>query len=247
MSAVEPHECELRDAASAFLLGALSGYEAYSFERHLPGCAQCQHDVHELSSAVDVLGTTVPAVAAPPELGERIRGIVRAEAELLHAAGPEADRPAPAREQRRARARWARPRFAVAATLAFGVLCGLVIGSSLLGSTTSPSTRAISADILQPGVAQDASAILHITGSTGTLSFSHFPSPPPGRVYEVWLEGNGRPEPTDELFSVNSSGSGTAAVPGSLRGVREILVTAEPLGGSPVPTRSPIISASTQA
>ena len=39
--------------------------------------------------------------------------------------------------------------------------------------------------------------------------------------------------------------SGTVAVPGSLRGVREILVTAEPLGGSPVPTRSPIIAAST--
>lgn len=245
MSTMGPAGCDQRDTASTYLLGALPAYEAYTFEQHLADCAHCQSDIRELSCAVDVLGTAVPAVSAPPELGERIRSIVRSEAELLRAAGPEADRPVEA-PRRRVRGPWLslRPRFALAGGLALGVICGLVVGASLLGGTT-PGTRAISAEILQPGVAQNASATLHVTGDTGTLSVSHFPSPPAGRVYEVWLEGAGRPRPTDALFSVNSNGSGTVAVPGSLHGVRQILVTAEPLGGSPVPTRSPILSAST--
>ncbi len=251
---MEPSDCERRDTASAYLLGALPEHEVFSFERHLADCAQCQSDIHELTSAVDLLGGAVPAMAAPPELGERIRGIVRAEAELLRAAGPDADRPVPAPRRRfrglamriRVPELSLRPRIAVATTLAVGALCGLVVGATLLGGST-PRTRTISADILQPGVAQDASATLHITGQSGTISVSNFPSPPAGRVYEVWLQGAGRmPRPTDALFSVNSKGSGTVAVPGSLHGVREVLVTAEPLGGSLVPTRSPIMEASTE-
>jgi hypothetical protein len=249
MSTTDPQDCAMRDTASAYLLRALPDDELYTFEVHLAGCPLCRRDIDELSSAVDMLGTAVPMVAAPPELGERIKGIVRAEAVLLSAAGSEADRAPRLAPRAKARSsRWSglRPRIAVAGVLLVGVVCGLVIGSSLLGSTT-PGTRVISANVLQPNVAHDARATLRITGNSGTLSLSNFPSPPAGRVYEVWLQGAGRPRPTDALFSVNSNGSGTVAVPGSLRGVREILVTAEPLGGSPAPTRSPILSASTHA
>jgi anti-sigma-K factor RskA len=244
-----PKYCGKGDTAGAYVLGALPEDEAYAFELHLAACATCQRDIHQLASAADMLGTAVPAVPAPPDLGVRIKRIVRAEAELLRAAGPEADRPA-----QKSRVRdffggrgMVRPRIAVAGTLAVGLLVGLVVGATSLGGST-PSTRAISAQVLQPGVAHGASATLHVTGESGTLSVSHFPSPPTGRVYEVWLLGSGKaPRPTDALFSVDSSGNGTVAVPGSLHGVREILVTAEPLGGSPHPTRSPIIAAPTTA
>jgi anti-sigma-K factor RskA len=225
------------------VLGALPEDEAYEFELHLAGCARCQRDIHQLSVAADALGTAVPMVPAPPALGGRIKAIVHAEAELLQAAGPEADRP-----QGKARSRLRlimRPRLALGATLAAGLACGLVVGAVVLGSS-STSTRAVNAEILQSGVAHDASATLEITGDYGTLNVSHLPSPPAGRVYEVWEVGSAKaPRPTDALFSVNSQGSGTVAVPGSLRGVREVLVTAEPFGGSPTPTRSPIIAANT--
>lgn len=247
MSVSGPRYCGKGDTAGAYLLGALPEDEAYSFELHLAGCAQCQRDVHQLAAAADALGTAVPTVAAPPDLGDRVRAIVRAEAELLQAAGPEADRPVQSSRLRALRrdGRWTRPGFAVAGTLAVGLVCGLVVGSTLLGGST-PRTRTISAQVLQPGVARGARATLEITGTNGTLSVSHFPNPPSGRVYEVWELGSGRaPRPTNALFSVNSEGSGTVAVPGSLRGVREVLVTAEPLGGSQVPTRSPIVEAST--
>jgi anti-sigma-K factor RskA len=135
----------------------------------------------------------------------------------------------------------------VAITLAAAAACGLAVGATVLGGA-SPRTRTISAQVLHPAVAREARATLQITGERGTLSVSHFPSPPAGRVYEVWLLGSGSsPRPTDALFSVNTHGSGTVAVPGSLRGVREILVTAEPLGGSPAPTRTPILEARTEA
>jgi anti-sigma-K factor RskA len=248
MSALGPKYCGKGDTAGAYMLGALPEDEAYSFELHLSSCAQCQRDVHRLATAANALGTAVPTVAAPPELGQRIRSIVRAEAELLRAAGPEADRPV---QKSRARTgwlggrRWPMPRIVVATTLALGVLFGVIVGSSLLGSST-PGTRTISAQVLQPGLAHNARAALDVTGQHGTLSVSHFPAPPAGRVYEVWeLGSGGAPRPTDALFSVNARGNGTVAVPGSLHGVREILVTAEPLGGSQAPTRKPIIEAST--
>ncbi len=66
--------------------------------------------------------------------------------------------------------------------------------------------------------------------------------PPFGEVYELWLDRPGAPpRPTDALFTVTRAGSADVQIPGSLRGVRSVLVTAEPLGGSPSPTSAPIL------
>lgn len=236
--------CLNSDTAGAYLLGALPQDEAYAFELHLAGCPMCQHDVHRLEGAAGALGTAVPVMQAPPELGWRIKRIVHSEAELLRAAGPEADR-LPGRQPRRGLR--LRPRLALGSTLAAGALAGLAVGAIVIGGgSSSTPTQVIHARILQASLAPGARANLAITNERGTLSVNNFPSPPRGRVYEVWLVGPGSaPRPTDALFSVSSDGSGTVAVPGSLRGVHEILVTDEPDGGSQKPTRSPILSAVT--
>ncbi len=68
------------------------------------------------------------------------------------------------------------------------------------------------------------------------------PQPPLGEIYEVWLaRTSASPQPTDALFGVTNSGSGSVNVPGSLRGVREVMVTREPLGGSSHPTSAPLL------
>ena len=55
------------------------------------------------------------------------------------------------------------------------------------------------------------------------------PAPPAGRVYQVWLDkGGDAPEPTDALFSTSRDGSASVDVPGSLDGVRRVMVTDEP-------------------
>jgi hypothetical protein len=69
------------------------------------------------------------------------------------------------------------------------------------------------------------------------------PSTASGKVYEVWLERGGRAHPTDALFTVTSTGRATVGVPGSLKGVTTVMVTAEPEGGSLVPTSKPVIVA----
>jgi hypothetical protein len=58
----------------------------------------------------------------------------------------------------------------------------------------------------------------------------------------VWLaRSSASPQPTDALFGVTSSGSGSVSVPGDLHGVHEVMVTREPLGGTSRPTTSPLL------
>ena len=87
-------------------------------------------------------------------------------------------------------------------------------------------------------------AELRQTGARAELVVSDIPQPPPGKVYQVWLAApHGAPQPTDALFSVTKDGSASVDVPGSLRGIHLLMVTAEPPGGSRHPTSSPVITA----
>jgi hypothetical protein len=87
-----------------------------------------------------------------------------------------------------------------------------------------------------------ALASLHDGSGHAELIVSGMPEPPIGEVYEVWLDREGAlPRATDALFTVTSAGNGAVEVPGSLRGVREVMVTSEPLGGSSSPTSPAVL------
>ena len=61
----------------------------------------------------------------------------------------------------------------------------------------------------------------------------------------MWLDRGGTaPEPTAALFSTRSDGSASVDVPGSLDGVRAVMVTDEPAGGSEKPTGEVLLTAS---
>lgn len=80
-------------------------------------------------------------------------------------------------------------------------------------------------------------ASLRGSGAHAELVVSGMPEPPIGEVYELWLiRPSAAPHPTDALFMVTSAGNGSVEVPGDLHGVREVMVTSEPLGGSSSPT-----------
>ena len=117
---------------------------------------------------------------------------------------------------------------------------GLLIGALAFKGEPSERTEVIPAAVVAPG--SHATAELRKVGSHLELVVVGMPAPPPGRIYEVWLEhGTAAPEPTDALFSVTRTGSGAVGVPGDLQGVSKVLVTDEPLGGSLKPTRTPVI------
>jgi anti-sigma-K factor RskA len=173
--------------------------------------------------------------------------IVNAEAELLHAAGARADEaagePAPRRRRRLAALRpgwWSvRPAVALAATAA--VLALGVLGGTLLRG--GGDTRTLVAQTAPAG-----STVKMIVRSEGhsTLVAQRLPAAGKGRVYQVWLQRRGAaPEPTDALFEVRSNGSASVDVPGSMAGVKAVLVTSEPDGGSRTPSRPPIVAVTT--
>jgi hypothetical protein len=115
----------------------------------------------------------------------------------------------------------------------------VTVGAIAIGSGGGSSTRVYNASVTWSG-----SAKLRVTGGRGELVVHGMPAPPTSKVYEVWIQrGQSQPSPTSALFSVTSSGSGAVDVPGSLHGVSRVLVTPEPLGGSPVPTHQPVIVA----
>jgi hypothetical protein len=86
-------------------------------------------------------------------------------------------------------------------------------------------------------------ATLRVASGRGTLQIAKLPQTEPGKVYEVWVKRSGAAQPTDALFTVSNGGTATVGVPGSMKGVKVVMVTAEPEGGSRVPTSAPVLVA----
>lgn len=233
-------DCGEQAQAAAYVLHALEHVEAERYREHLAGCAACTAAVSNLQPIADSLPAVASRVIAPEALRERIMGSVRAEAELLHAAGASADRP-----QSAARSRLRLPvrRRAQLLTAAVALSVGLLVGA--IAINTGSSTPALHVTTAQlASVPPGAHAIVREVGAHAELVVSGFTQPPRGKIYELWVAREGKaPQPTDALFGVNHGGSASVDVPGDLAGVKQVLVTAEPLGGSLHPTSTPIIVA----
>jgi hypothetical protein len=225
-------ECERGADAAPFVLDAL-GQEEPEYRAHLATCAICRAEVFELRRVIEAVPSTAPVSVAPEDLRMRVMAIVHAEAELLRAAGPDAD------VVRGARRRW-RPRLGSLAA-AGGLAVAAAVAVGIIGFPAAQSIRTIPAHVA--AASPVARAVLRESNDRGELVLSGMPPPPSGETYEVWVRRGGDAiRPTDALFSVDSRGQGSVDVPGSLSGVREVLVSAEPLGGSSRLTGAVLIS-----
>ncbi len=245
--------CSHADTVAAYLLGALVEQERLGFERHLSGCPTCRDDVAALQRVVDVLPAAAEAVAPSPALRGRLMATVRAEAELLNAAGPSADKPVKVRRAPRVDGlpAWLGRPFALAGSAAALALVGVLAGFGLHAATDSGSgptrtvvqVRTVEAKV-DRGAAPNGNAFVVLRSGVATLRVKGLPAPPRGYVYEVWLlkRGAAAPTRTDALFGVDHHGNGRVALP-SVRGSEAVLVTAEPDGGSSTPTSQPVITA----
>jgi anti-sigma-K factor RskA len=227
--------CRHRDDAGPWVLGALADEDGRAFALHLEACPDCRREVAELQVVADVLPMAAPQMVPPPALKSAIMTVVGSEAQLLRAAGPQADRPLAARASRR---RFGRLRPMPVAVLATVLLALGVAGGVLLAQGDATSSH--------PGFGpKGAQVALRVTGDHGELDLRGMPAAPPGRVYQVWLvTGKDKPRPTHTLFSVPTDGRARIEIMESLKGTDQVLVTAEPPGGSPQPTSAPLVGAS---
>lgn len=235
-------DCSHIDDAGAYVLRALSDEERISFVAHLQECAICRAEVEELQVVADQLPMAAPQMVPPPDLRNRIMAVVESEAALLRAAGPDAD-VVPARPTKlRDRMWWpswlVSPGFAAALASCL-LLVGLGAGILLEGDDGPGAVTTLAAQKAPDG----SQASVAVQDGRATLVVRNMPAAPTGRVYQVWLKRAGGLEPTHTLFTVRSDGRAKVEVDESIDGADELLVTAEPSGGSTVPTSAPILTA----
>jgi len=230
--------CDRGADVPSYVLGALAGDERASFERHLATCSACRREVADLQVVADSLPLAAEQVAPPRELKDRIMTVVRAEAQAREAEESAPRRPARSGHEpwwRRITLRLAPLRAAVAAVLLLAIGAGGAVLLSRSSTTEVPAQARFAS-------APAAQASLEVRDGRARLKVSDMPGPPAGKVYEVWLKPpGGAPAPTDALFSPTRQGSASVDVPGKVSSGDQVLVTAEPAGGSAAPTSPPVI------
>jgi anti-sigma-K factor RskA len=215
--------------AAAYALGALEEHEVRPFEEHIAGCPRCQSDLAAMREAVQALPEAVGPVAVPPELKQRVMADVKADAKQQLGSTP-AKRP---RMRKRIVESWRRVPLPALAATAGAALAALIVALSVGGGS---SARTYAGIVYAPG----ASASVHVSGGEARLVIAHLPALPARLVYQMWVQrGATPPVPAGALFGTTT---GAVTVPGGVRGVQAVLVTAEPRPyGSRAPTRKPLI------
>ncbi len=216
------------DELAAYLLGALEPGEAAELERHLAGCEECRTELEWLRPAVQLLPESVQRVEAPPQLRGRLMEQVRSEAEI-------------ATPRHRVR-RWSIGGWSLrpAAGLAALVLVVAAVAAYAIGSGDSGggnTTTVVKGH--SPGVVAEVVR----DGGSGTLHLANLQQLPSDKVLQAWVERDGRVVSAKTLFVPNQDGTASATID-DMEGVKTVMVTAEPRGGSVQPTSAPIVSVS---
>jgi anti-sigma factor RsiW len=227
-------QCQHAEDVAPYVIGALDRDSADAFDRHLAACPSCRAEVEDFSAFARLLPLAAECQQPPPELKQSLMSVVRAEAELLRAAGPEADR-APARPPRR---RWwgrlaAWPRTAVAGGLATAVAVAIAV--AVLAGGDGADTRTIQARVTAPS----AKAQVVLDDGSGTLTATGMPVPTRGHVYAIWTQRAG--ESPRLAATVSAGGDMEAKL--DLDSVDTVMVTVEPTRVGRMPTSAPVLTA----
>ena len=208
-------------------LHALSSDDEERVALHVAECERCRMQLREFEAIAASLAYTVPDVAPPLNLRDRVLGSVEPVVEAPAAA------PAPARRARSRVAWW--PRFAAVATPALAAaVIGLVVWNVSLRNDLS-NTRGP----LYNGTAGKLRGVGNVVvGNDGQVTlYAHVRQLPAGKTYEAWVIRG-----TVALPAGLFQGGGTVnltltqdARPGDV-----IAVTIEPAGGTTKPTTPPI-------
>jgi hypothetical protein len=244
--------------APATALGALDPDEAAFVRAHLAGCSRPHPELRDAIELAATIGTAWPEEDAPtPQLRARLLAAARSEAD------PTPHRPRGARPRP-----WWRPvaigatSLAVAASLALAIQVGengalrdqladartqvAMIGTELDTAEAwierAVATGADAYFMSGEGQAAEASFMLVVEADAAgaVLLMSGLPSLAPGQTYELWVERDGAIVGVG-TFRPDARGLAAVTIDASLDGIRQAMITIEPVGGSDAPTPEDVI------
>jgi anti-sigma-K factor RskA len=215
----------------SYVLDAISDAEREEFERHLQHCPACEAEVRGLRETAARLALA-RAVAPPAQMERRVLAATYRTSQLPFS-----------RDQIRAARKF--PRRLVILAAAASVAAVVALGVSQL-STQHQLDRARETAIARVVDAPDARVEIARTSAGGSVtvvasaalreavvSTTGMASPPPGRVYQVWVISPSGARSAGLLHDTSLLAS--AVVPGDRIGV-----TVEPAGGTTRPTTNPV-------
>jgi len=226
---------------AAHALGALEPERAAELERHLEDCERCREELLWLTPAAQALPEGVERVEPSPRLRARLMAEVEADAREAHraAAGGFRQRAAAWLRGSGSGPIGLRPAAGIAALLLVVTVAGLALGGALGGGSDGGGGESTIVAGKPPGV----TATMVDEGDGGTLRLANVHQLPDGRVLEAWVLRDGEVEAVRALFVPDHQGQASTQLP-PMAGVEEVMVTAEPKGGSETPTGKPLIAIS---
>ncbi len=210
----------------AYVLGGLDPIERAALEAeladHLPSCDTCPELLSDFTAVAERLALATPPVAPPPHLEDRIVALATGRQ------GGERTR------------KGSRPmrRVALAAAAAVVLVAGSVAGTLLATGDQGGPERVVR---LQ-GLSSGQLAVAYRSGTDQALVVGHdLPTPPNGRVYQLWLLGGD--EPVSAGTYLPEGGEILTATSLPTKDFDGVALTIEPSGGSTGPTTDPIAKA----
>jgi anti-sigma-K factor RskA len=228
-----------REDVAAYMLGALDPEAAAALERHAEGCERCREQMRWLTPAVDALPEAVERVEPPPGLRTRLLAEAQADAaEHTPAVEGVGWRGRASSWLRGLGRRGLRPAVGFAAlALVVAAVLGYAIGGDSGGDGGGSTITA--------GKAPGVTATMVDEGDGGTLRLANVHDLPDDKVLEAWVQRDGEVEAVRALFVPDHEGRASTQLP-PMDGVQEVMVTAEPRGGSEAPTGEPLIAIKVQ-
>lgn len=240
---------DLHTLTGAYSVHALPAAERAEFERHLEVCPPCAQEVRELTATAERLGL---AVTTTPPAGLR-------EAVLREIASVRQEPPRLPRTERSGggwgRSARALRHFGLAAALAAAAALGGVAvwqyqaaedarqqaeraearAGSLASVLAAPDAKVTASALPDGGT---ASVVVSRERDRAAFFASDLPSPPSGKVYQLWFSDGDTMRPAGLLDA--SAADDTVLMDGSVAGASGMGLTVEPAGGSPRPTSEPL-------
>lgn len=220
---------EATDLLALDAVGALEASDRAAMERHVATCATCRQAAGEYADLASLLPAALELVPPPARLRRQLMAQVYAEA------------------TESARAPWWRRLFAaIPAGRGFTVIGAVAVVAAIafgVWGVAGRSTPPAQVTYTVSGTTATGTLLVDSSRTQGVLTVRGLDPLPASEVYEVWLiPPQGSPKGVAFLSAGLNGGPWTAVMQGNMAAYKSVAATVEPVGGSPTPSNTEVLS-----